>query len=101
MNIVIRNYLSGSFLLERELMNNTVLKTGFVGTHGARMAQYYSYNNNPPAYVWYTQTGLPFPTGEFANVARRADSVAIAGNATTITNWGRKSRLLTRINPPA
>jgi hypothetical protein len=27
--------------------------------------------------------------------------VAIEGKATTITNWGRNSRLLTRIRPPA
>ena len=60
-----------SLLVEREVFANTVVKTGFVGTHGARMAQYYSWNNNPPAYVWYTQQGVPYPTGEFANVARR------------------------------
>jgi hypothetical protein len=60
-----------SFLAEREVLPNTVLKTGFVGTHGARMAQYYSYNDNPPDYVWYTQTGQPLPTGPYAAVARR------------------------------
>ncbi|MGH9718654.1 MAG: hypothetical protein ACRD8O_00445, partial [Bryobacteraceae bacterium] len=35
------------------------------------LAQYYSYNDAPNAYVWYVTTGLPLPTGEFANVATR------------------------------
>lgn len=60
-----------SLMVERELFPNTVVKTGFVGTHGARLAQYYSYNNPAPAYVWYKEQGVPFPTGEYANVARR------------------------------
>ena len=52
-------------------MNNTGVKVSYVGTHGTRMAQYYSYNDAANAYVWYASTGLPMPTGEFANVARR------------------------------
>jgi hypothetical protein len=57
--------------LEREIVANTGLKLSYVGTHGTRMAQYYSYNDTANAYVWYATTGLPMPTGEFANVARR------------------------------
>ena len=47
-----------SFLVERELFTNTVMKLGYVGTHGARMSQWYSFNNNPPDYVWFAGTGL-------------------------------------------
>ncbi len=60
-----------NFTIEREVMRNTGVKLSYVGTHGARMAQYNSFNDAPNAYVWYTTTGLPMPTGEFANVARR------------------------------
>src|SRR5205085_2604799 len=69
-----------NFTLERELMANTVLKTGFVGTHGARMGQFYQLNDTTPAYVWYVSTGLPLPTGEYANVATRPlDQTVIGG----------------------
>src|SRR5439155_4299764 len=73
--------------------NNTVVKTGFVGTHGSRLAQYYSYNNNAPAYVWYTQQGVPFPTGEFANVARRPFDQTVYGTVQAFqkTGWSNNT----------
>jgi len=60
-----------NLFLEREMFANTVVKIGYVGTHGSRMSQWYTFNDASPAYVWYTTTGRAFPTGEFANVARR------------------------------
>lgn len=60
-----------NFLVEREIFANTVVKVGYVGTHGTRMSQWYSFNDPSPAYVWYETTRQPFPTGQFANVARR------------------------------
>ncbi|MCC6589207.1 MAG: carboxypeptidase regulatory-like domain-containing protein [Bryobacterales bacterium] len=60
-----------NFMIERELFSNTVAKVGYIGTHGTRMSQWYSLNDNQPGYVWYQTTKQPFPTGEFANVARR------------------------------
>jgi len=60
-----------NLLVEREMFTNTVVKLGYIGTHGTRMSQWYTYNDASPAYIWYATTGQPFPTGEFANVARR------------------------------
>ncbi|MBM3793827.1 MAG: hypothetical protein FJW31_07115 [Acidobacteria bacterium] len=60
-----------NFFIEREVFANTVAKIGYVGTHGVRMSQWYSYNDNPADYVWFTRTRQPLPTGEFAPVARR------------------------------
>ncbi len=60
-----------NLLVEREVHGNTVVRLGYIGTHGARMSQWYTYNDASPAYVWYETTKRPFPTGEFANVARR------------------------------
>jgi hypothetical protein len=60
-----------NLLVERELFENTVVKVGYVGTHGTRMSQWYNYNDAAPDYVWYTTRKEPFPTGEFAAVARR------------------------------
>jgi hypothetical protein len=46
-------------------------KGGWIGTHGARMAQWNSYNDNPPTYVYYATTKNPSPTGEYASVVNR------------------------------
>ncbi len=60
-----------NLLIEREIFANTVVKGGYVGTHGTRMSQWATYNDNPPDYVWFTNTKQPLPTGPFASVARR------------------------------
>ncbi len=60
-----------NLLLEREIMDNTVVRAGYVGTHGSRLDQFYTFNNAPNDYVWFTNTGLPIPTGVFSGVARR------------------------------
>ena len=60
-----------NMFLEREILHNTVAKIGYVGTHGMRMSQFYSFNDNAPGYVWYNTTKQPFPTGAFSGVARR------------------------------
>ncbi|MFB3829484.1 MAG: carboxypeptidase regulatory-like domain-containing protein [Bryobacteraceae bacterium] len=57
--------------LEREIMENTLLRFGYVGTHGSRLEQFYTFNDAPNNYVWFRNTGLPLPTGEFSPVARR------------------------------
>ncbi|MBM3735754.1 MAG: hypothetical protein FJW39_08200 [Acidobacteria bacterium] len=60
-----------NLFVEREMFGNTVFKIGYVGTHGARMSQWYGFNDNPLDYIWFTTTRQPFPTGQFASVARR------------------------------
>jgi hypothetical protein len=60
-----------NLLVEREMFANTVVKVGYIGTHGTRLSQWHKYNDASPGYIWYATTGLAFPTGEFANVARR------------------------------
>jgi hypothetical protein len=57
--------------LEREIMDNTVVRVGYVGTHGSRLEQFQTYNEQPNTYVWFMNSGLPLPTGEFSGVARR------------------------------
>jgi hypothetical protein len=77
-----------SVTLERELMSNTVAKVSYVGTHGLRMAQYYSYNDAPSAYVWYKTTGLPLPTGTYANTATRPYDQTLYGTIQTYQKSG-------------
>ena len=57
--------------LEREIAANMVVRAGYVGTHGSNMEQFYMMNQQPNSYIWFVTTGLPTPTGEYANVARR------------------------------
>lgn len=65
--------------LERELMTDTVVKAGWIGTHGARMAQWNSYNDNPPTYVYYATTKNPAPTGQYASVVNRPFENTVLG----------------------
>jgi hypothetical protein len=47
--------------LEREILANTSVRLSYVGTHGVRLPQYYSYNEAPKDYIWLTTTGEPVP----------------------------------------
>ena len=75
--------------LEREIMDNTVLRVGYVGNHATKLEQFYTFNEAPNSYIWYVTTGLPLPTGEFANAARRGfDQTTYGGiEAYQKTGW--------------
>ncbi len=60
-----------NFTIEREMWMDTVLRLGYVGTHGARLEQYQEYNLAPNQYVWFVSTGQTIPTGEYAGTAMR------------------------------
>src|SRR5262249_25468470 len=57
--------------LEREIFANTVARAAYIGTHGSRVEQFRTYNEQPNSYVWFTNTGLPLPSGAFSGVSRR------------------------------
>ena len=65
---------------EREILENTLLKFGYVGTRGSRLDMFYSYNQNPNDFVWFTRTGLPLPTGAFSGTARRPFESTLFGD---------------------
>ena len=56
---------------ERGILENTVIKVGYVGSHGARLDMFYSYNQAPNNYIWFTREGVPLPTGTYSATARR------------------------------
>ena len=66
--------------LEKEVMANTVVRASYVGNHTSHLELLYQYNNATPDYIWYVTTGLPTPTGEYANVARRFYDQVVYGN---------------------
>ena len=60
-----------NFTLEREVMSNTVVRASYVGTHGWNLEQDHLMNQAPNAYIRYSTTGQPLPTGTFASTAMR------------------------------
>lgn len=65
--------------LEKEIFDNTVVRAGYVGTHGSNLEQFYSLNEPAGDYVWFVNTGQRLPTGTFSRVARRQFSTAPYG----------------------
>ena len=66
--------------LEKEVMRDTVARVAYVGNHSANLDQYYTYNEAPSAYVWYTTTGQQLPTGLLANSATRPFDQQVFGS---------------------
>ena len=56
---------------ETELVKDTLLRMGYVGTRGRNIDLWMRLNDAPNNYVWFVSTGEPIPTGEYAGVARR------------------------------
>jgi hypothetical protein len=85
--------------VEREILDNTALKLSYVGTHGARLSQWYTFNDPANAYIWYTTTGEPFPTGEYANVARRPYDKEIFSTVRQYqkTGWSNNSSFVAEV----
>ena len=74
--------------IEKQLDANTIVKARYVGNHGANLDQYYSYNQNPPDYIWYVTTKQPLPTGTYSSVVRRAFDQTLWGTIQEITKTG-------------
>ena len=66
--------------LDAEVMRDTVLKLGYVGTAGRNLDNSDVLNGQANDYVWFMRTGLPLPTGAFAPVARRPLDKETYGN---------------------
>ncbi|MFB3828128.1 MAG: carboxypeptidase regulatory-like domain-containing protein [Bryobacteraceae bacterium] len=65
---------------EKEVMQNTVVRAGYVGNAGRNLDQNRAINNAMPDYIWYATTGLQLPTGEYSAVARRDWDQTVYGN---------------------
>jgi hypothetical protein len=69
-----------NFTIEKQIMADTIVRTGYVGNHGGNQIQGYFYNDNMPAYIWYETKREPTPTGALANVARRNFDQTVYGS---------------------
>ena len=88
----------GNLTFEREFLSNDLVRIGYVGTHGARLDQYYTFNEAPNGYIWYATTGLPTPTGTYANVANRPFENTVLGSIERYQKTGRSSASAFQIN---
>lgn len=79
--------------LEKEVMANTVVRASYVGNHTSNLELQREYNTTTPDYIWYATTKKPVPTGEYANVARRAYDQTVYGtvNEYRKDGWGNFS----------
>ncbi|PYT27685.1 MAG: hypothetical protein DMG57_17425 [Acidobacteria bacterium] len=68
-----------NFTLEKEVMTDTVVRVSYIGNHTSHLEMLYDYNSQTPAYIWYATKGMPLPTGEYANVARRPYDQTVYG----------------------
>ena len=78
-----------NFTIEHEVIKDTVLRAGLIGTRGRNLEMMELFNRNPVSnYVWYATTGLPLPTGTFANTARRAYDQTVYGDIRVYSKFG-------------
>lgn len=83
---------------EKEIMSNTALSIGYVGTHGSNLGTEYNLNDQSPDYVWYTTTHMPEPTGTYADVARRPYDQHVYGDMVEYQNIGWSNNQSFKVN---
>jgi hypothetical protein len=69
-----------NFTVEKEIMNNTVVRVAYVGNYSGNIQQTTALNDGTPANVWYATRRTPLPTGEFSSVATRPFDQQVYGN---------------------
>jgi hypothetical protein len=77
-----------NFTLEKEVMENTVVRAGYVGNAGRNLDQTLSYNSAMPSVIWYLTKGVPTPTGEYSGVATRSWDQTVYGGISKYQKTG-------------
>jgi hypothetical protein len=80
-----------NFTVEKEVMENTLVRASYVGNHASRLEQFYLYNDATPTYIWYATTGQPLPTGEYSGVALRPYDQTVYGTLSEMRMSGRSN----------
>jgi hypothetical protein len=70
-----------NFTLEKEVLQQTVLRIGYVGIHGTNDNQTYPIAQTTPAYIWYATKGIALPTGADAGVFQKPYDLNPEGTA--------------------
>src|SRR5262249_34396468 len=73
---------------EKEIVNNTIIRAGYVGNYGDHQQQEVHYNDATPAYIWYATQKTALPVGAFSNVATRPYDQQAYGNITLYAPTG-------------
>jgi hypothetical protein len=78
-----------NFTIEHEIVKDTVVRAGLVGTAGRKLEMMELFNRNPVSnYVWFVTTGQPLPVGTYANTARRAYDQTTIGDIRVYSKFG-------------
>lgn len=78
-----------NFTIEHEIIKDTVVRAGYIGTAGRKIEMMELFNRNPATnYIWFTTTGQPLPTGTYANTARRAYDQTVIGDVRVYSKYG-------------
>jgi hypothetical protein len=78
-----------NFTIEHEIIKDTVVRAGLIGTAGRKLEMMELFNRNPVSnYVWFTTTGQPLPTGTYANTARRVYDQTTIGDIRVYSKFG-------------
>ncbi|MGH9673864.1 MAG: hypothetical protein ACRD44_11845, partial [Bryobacteraceae bacterium] len=77
-----------NFTIEKEIVNNMVVRVAYVGNYSAAIQQSTALNDSVPDYIWYVTRGTALPTGEFAGVARRPYDQQVYGGVTRYGSTG-------------
>lgn len=74
---------------ETEVMKDTVVRIGLIGTAGRDNESVQRFNANPISnYVWYKNSGLALPTGFYSGTARRSVDQTTYGDVLIYTKTG-------------
>jgi hypothetical protein len=81
--------------LEKELPWEIVVNASYIGNHSYGNEQLYNFNATTPAYIWYTTTGQPLPTGTYASTGTNYFNQTAYGTLEEWINtgWGNSNGL--------
>jgi hypothetical protein len=74
--------------IEKELVNNMVMRLAYVGNYTQYVQQTINMNESVPDYIWFATRRTALPIGEFAGVARRPFDQQVYGQVNQLASTG-------------
>ena len=87
-NLTDPNVHDWNLTLEKEVINNMVVRLAYVGNYSGNIQQTTQLNESLQDYIWHVTRGTPLPTGEFAGVARRPFDQQVYGTVNRFSSTG-------------
>ncbi|MGH9660710.1 MAG: hypothetical protein ACRD96_19325, partial [Bryobacteraceae bacterium] len=87
-NLTDPNVHDWNFTVEKEVLNDMVVRLAYVGNYSGNVQQTAALNDSVPDYIWYATRGTALPTGEFSGVARRPYDQQVYGSVNRFSSTG-------------